>query len=92
MLFLPIVQQCLENEMQKRPSSAVLVEELQRIESSISASSPAAEQPFSSPSPTKTSSSSRRPAQPKTDGKDSAFTFKGNSSEEDINDDSPDDI
>ena len=34
-IFLPVVHQCLENAPDKRPSSAVLVEELQRIESSI---------------------------------------------------------
>ena len=43
-IYLPIVQQCLENASHKRPSSAVLVEELQRIESSISGSSAAVEQ------------------------------------------------
>ena len=41
-LFLPIVQRCLENALHKRPSSAVLVEELQRIESSISEGKPVA--------------------------------------------------
>ena len=34
-LFLPTVQQCLENRPDKRPSSAVLVRELRRIESSL---------------------------------------------------------
>ena len=34
-LFLPIVCQCLENRPDKRPSSAVLVPELRRIESSL---------------------------------------------------------
>ena len=34
-LFLPIVSQCLENRPDKRPSSAVLVQELRRIESSL---------------------------------------------------------
>ena len=45
-LFLPIVCQCLENGLHKRPSSAVLVKELQRIESVITKSSlpPAVEQ------------------------------------------------
>ena len=38
-VYLPIVQRCLENAPYKRPSSAVLVEELHRIESSISGSS-----------------------------------------------------
>ena len=41
-LFLPIVQRCLENALHKRPSSAELVEELQRIESSITKGSPPA--------------------------------------------------
>ena len=35
-LFLPTVRQCLENQPDKRPSSAVLVRELRRIESSLS--------------------------------------------------------
>ena len=35
-LFLPTVRQCLENRPDKRPSSAVLVRELRRIESSFS--------------------------------------------------------
>ena len=34
-LFLPTVRQCLENRPDKRPSSAVLVQELRRIESSL---------------------------------------------------------
>ena len=34
-LFLPTVRQCLENRPDKRPSSAVLVRELRRIESSL---------------------------------------------------------
>ena len=34
-LFLPTVRQCLENQPHKRPSSAVLVRELRRIESSL---------------------------------------------------------
>ena len=34
-LFLPTVRQCLENRPDKRPSSAVLVQELRRIESSF---------------------------------------------------------
>ena len=34
-LFLPTVRQCLENRPDKRPSSAVLVRELRRIESSV---------------------------------------------------------
>ena len=34
-LFLPTVQQCLENRAYKRPSSAVLVRELRHIESSL---------------------------------------------------------
>ena len=40
--FLPIVRRCLENAPDKRPSSAVLVEELQRIESSIPKGDPPA--------------------------------------------------
>ena len=45
-IFFPIVQRCLENAPYKRPSSAVLVEELHRIESFIRDSPPAAnEQP-----------------------------------------------
>ena len=35
-LFLPTVQQCLENRPDKRPSSAVLVRELRHIKSSLS--------------------------------------------------------
>ena len=38
-LFLPTVHQCLENRPDKRPSSAVLVRELKRIESSLPSSS-----------------------------------------------------
>ena len=38
-LFLPTVRQCLENRPDKRPSSAVLVRELRRIESSLPSSS-----------------------------------------------------
>ena len=34
-LFLPTVRQCLDNRPDKRPSSAVLVRELRRIESSL---------------------------------------------------------
>ena len=34
-LFLPTLHQCLENRPDKRPSSAVLVQDLQRIESSL---------------------------------------------------------
>ena len=34
-LFLPTVRQCLENRPDKRPSSAVLMQELRRIESSL---------------------------------------------------------
>ena len=41
-IFLPIVRRCLENALHKRPSSAVLVKELQCIESSISEGKPAA--------------------------------------------------
>ena len=37
-LFLPTVRQCLENRPDKRPSSAVLVRELRRIESSLPSS------------------------------------------------------
>ena len=37
-LFLPTVRQCLENQPDKRPSSAVLVRELRRIESSLPSS------------------------------------------------------
>ena len=47
-LFSPIVRRCLENAPDKRPSSAVLVGELQRIEASIPKSGPTstpAEQP-----------------------------------------------
>ena len=35
-LFLPIVRQCLENRPDKRPSSVMLVQELRRIESTLS--------------------------------------------------------
>ena len=35
-LFLPIVRQCLENRPGKRPSSVILVQELRRIESTLS--------------------------------------------------------
>ena len=35
-LFLPIVCQCLENRPDKRPSSVILVQELRRIESTLS--------------------------------------------------------
>ncbi len=34
-LFLPIVRQCLENRLDKRPSSVMLVQELRRIESTL---------------------------------------------------------
>ena len=45
-LFLPTVRQCLENRPDKRPSSAVLVRELRRIEASLPSGShtPAVEQ------------------------------------------------
>ena len=38
-LFLPIVRQCLENRPDKRPSSVMLVQELRRIESTLSSGS-----------------------------------------------------
>ena len=41
-LFSPIVQRCLENAPDKRPSSAVLVRELQRIETSTPTGGPTA--------------------------------------------------